>query len=214
MGFTLYLKNQHESFYPPIIAKNLALTSFASLSFMVAAPAQAITFSGDTTGTPTWNRPNGNGSNIPTTLSGIGIVVPYQVQNFFVGTTGAYNFLSTATFDNYTFLYQNSFSAASPLTNAIIGNDDFPNTSNSGFNGVNLTAGTQYYFVNTAWGNNSGVGTYNSSITGVGNVTLGDVTAVPWETDALPVVGSTVLFGAGMWGKRKFAQKKIGIKNA
>lgn len=33
--------------------------------------------------------------------------------------------------------------------------------------------------------------------------------AVPWETDALPVVGSTVLFGLGLWGKRKLAQKKI-----
>jgi hypothetical protein len=26
---------------------------------------------------------------------------------------------------------------------------------------------------------------------------------VPWETDALPVVGSTVLFGLGVWTKRK-----------
>jgi hypothetical protein len=31
-------------------------------------------------------------------------------------------------------------------------------------------------------------------------------TAVPWETDALPVVGSTILFGLGVWGKRKFAK--------
>ena len=178
---------------------------------MVAAPAQAITFSGDTTGAPTWHRPNENGSNPPAELSDTYTAVPYQVQNFFVGTTGAYNFLSTATFDNYTFIYQNSFSAASPLTNAIIGDDDFSNARNSGFNGVNLTAGTQYYFVNTGYSNND-FGAYNSSITGVGNVTLGDVAAVPWETDALPVVGSTVLFGAGMWAKRKFAQKKIGIE--
>ncbi|BAZ84953.1 hypothetical protein [Dolichospermum compactum] len=200
-------------FTPPIIAKTLALTSFASLSFMVAAPAQAITFSGNTTGAPTWNRPVENATNPPNSLSVGSTAVPYQVQNFFVGTTGAYNFLSTATFDNYTFIYKNSFSAASPLTNAIIGNDDFPDGNNSGFNGVNLTADTQYYFVNTGF-NNSDFGAYNSSITGVGNVTLGDVAAVPWETDALPVVGSTVLFGAGMWAKRKFAQKKIGIENA
>ncbi len=36
-----------------------------------------------------------------------------------------------------------------------------------------------------------------------------NATAVPWETDALPVIGSTVLFGLGLWGKNKFAQKKI-----
>ncbi len=29
---------------------------------------------------------------------------------------------------------------------------------------------------------------------------------VPWETDALPVVGSTILFGLGVWAKRKFAK--------
>ena len=180
----------------------------------MAAPAQAITFSGSTTGAPTWNRTVQNGSNTPAALSNIATAVPYQVQNFFVDTTGAYSFLSTTTtYDNVTFLYQNSFSAASPLTNVIIGNDDYSNNRTSGFQGVNLTAGTQYYFVNTGYSNNN-FGAYNSSITGVGNFTLGDVAAVPWETDALPVVGSTVLFGAGMWAKRKFAQKKIGIENA
>jgi hypothetical protein len=32
------------------------------------------------------------------------------------------------------------------------------------------------------------------------------VEAVPWETDALPVVGSTILFGFGVWTKRKSAK--------
>ena len=35
------------------------------------------------------------------------------------------------------------------------------------------------------------------------------VQAVPWETDTLPLVGSTVLFGFGLWAKNKFAQKKL-----
>jgi len=30
--------------------------------------------------------------------------------------------------------------------------------------------------------------------------------AVPWETDALPMIGSTVLFGLGLWAKSKFAK--------
>ena len=34
------------------------------------------------------------------------------------------------------------------------------------------------------------------------------VTAVPWETDALPVVGSTILFGFGVWRKSKPSQKR------
>jgi hypothetical protein len=32
--------------------------------------------------------------------------------------------------------------------------------------------------------------------------------AVPWETDALPVVGATIAFGAGIFAKRKFASLK------
>jgi len=204
-----------KAFIPFIIVKTLALIGFASLSYMVAAPAQAITFMGNTASAPPWNRPDEG--NPPNSLSAV-TAVPYQVQAFFVDTTGDYNFLSTApAYDNYTFLYENSFSAGSPLTNVIIGNNDLPNSSDSnyysGFNGVNLTAGTQYLFVNTGL-TNAAFGAYSTSITGVGNVTLGNVTDVPWETDSLPVVGSTVLFGAGMWGKRKFAQKKIGIKNA
>jgi hypothetical protein len=36
-----------------------------------------------------------------------------------------------------------------------------------------------------------------------------NATVVPWETDALPVVGSTAIFGLGVWAKSKLAQKKI-----
>ena len=32
---------------------------------------------------------------------------------------------------------------------------------------------------------------------------------VPWETDALSVISSTVLFGLGLWGKCKLTQKQI-----
>jgi hypothetical protein len=33
--------------------------------------------------------------------------------------------------------------------------------------------------------------------------------AAPWEIDALPVIGSTVFFGLGLWGKYKLAQQQI-----
>lgn len=35
------------------------------------------------------------------------------------------------------------------------------------------------------------------------------VEAVPWETDTLPLVGSTVIFGLGLWARNKAAQKKL-----
>jgi hypothetical protein len=37
-------------------------------------------------------------------------------------------------------------------------------------------------------------------------VSSSSLTPVPWETDALPVVGSTILFAGGLWAKRKFAK--------
>ena len=41
--------------------------------------------------------------------------------------------------------------------------------------------------------------------TGVSSLTLSNaqIQAVPWETDALPVVGTTLLFGIGIWKKYK-----------
>ena len=35
------------------------------------------------------------------------------------------------------------------------------------------------------------------------------VTPVPWETDALSVVGTTVLFGFGVWKKTKLGQRNL-----
>jgi hypothetical protein len=35
-----------------------------------------------------------------------------------------------------------------------------------------------------------------------------DATAVPWETDTLPLIGSTVLFGFALWGKQKLAKSQ------
>ncbi len=36
----------------------------------------------------------------------------------------------------------------------------------------------------------------------------GSATAVPWETDSLPLIGSTILFGAALQVKRKLASNK------
>jgi hypothetical protein len=40
-----------------------------------------------------------------------------------------------------------------------------------------------------------------------------EAVAVPWETDALPVVGSTVVFGLGVWTKRKLTLSKSSEKD-
>ena len=40
----------------------------------------------------------------------------------------------------------------------------------------------------------------------VGSSSMSPATPVPWETDALPVIGSTLLFAGGVWAKRKLAK--------
>jgi hypothetical protein len=54
-----------------------------------------------------------------------------------------------------------------------------------------------------------GIGTYTAKYTiSVGNQsdnksTSFEIKPVPWETDALSVIGTTLLFGLGVWTKRK-----------
>lgn len=50
---------------------------------------------------------------------------------------------------------------------------------------------------------------FNTEATNSRGISGGIVTAVPWETDALPLVGATIAFGAGAFAKRKIAQGKI-----
>ena len=47
-----------------------------------------------------------------------------------------------------------------------------------------------------------------AKLTGENSGTVNYTVPVPWETDALSVIGSTVLFGLGLWGKSKLAQKQ------
>ena len=77
---------------------------------------------------------------------------------------------------------------------------------------LSLNASAGAFNWRASLGNPSGIATFgqyqlNGGPSGTRNSF--QINAVPWETDALPVVGSTVLFGLGLWGKRKLAQKKI-----
>lgn len=107
-------------------AKRLATLS---LAVALAAPLlSAQVFTGTTVGGPTFNRPVA-GTPL-TSHSGVGTAVPYNFLSFTVFNSGSYNFLSEAiapaNWDNYLFLYQNSFNPGAPLSNALIGNDDYP----------------------------------------------------------------------------------------
>jgi hypothetical protein len=132
----------------------LFLPLLAGLLLPSAANASMITYNGTTEGGPTWNRPVANDTDPPFMLSLDGDAVPYDAHEFQVDTTGIYSLFSMsidpAGWDNYTFLYVNSFDALNPLTNVVIGNDDDPDTGTSGFNAT-LVTGVNYFLVTTGF---------------------------------------------------------------
>lgn len=192
------------------VMKKLAIatagTALAAFGTALPSMAGTLTYTGTTVGGATWNRPLSG--NPPTSLSAVGTNVAYSVQEFAVDTTGLYNFLSVATnptnWDNFLFLYGNSFNPTTPLTNAIVGNDDFPNIGRSGFNNVSLTAGIRYFLVTTGFGN-SDAGSFSNTISGVGNITTPS-TSVPEPASVLGLLAVGAM-GAGSALKRKQQQK-------
>src|SRR5580698_4690093 len=97
----------------------LAFILIAGLLLPPPAHATSIAYNGTTLGGPTWNRPVENGDDPPTDLSGDGDAVPFDVHEFTVDTAGIYALVSNAIdpfgWDNYTFLYVNTFDPTAPL---------------------------------------------------------------------------------------------------
>lgn len=181
------------------------------LAVAAALPVGAGTFSysGDTTGAPTFNRPEFSTSSftpgVPTGLSVIAETVPFQFQEFSVSVGGSYSLISNQLFDGVIALYQGSFNPASPLTNLLLGNDDSAFSPAVGFSNQSalsllLTANTSYFLVTTGFSSPdpdlgpADAGRYTNDISGPGTV-------IP---EPLSVLGVLAL---GFWGTRKKLHK-------
>lgn len=176
--------------------------AFALLASVLAAPATAITINGDTTGGATWNRTVGGAPPSPP-LSGVGTAVRFETTAFTVTTSGSYDFLSTAGYDNYLHLYQGAFNPLSQFDGLLIANDDFPFIGTSGFS-FNLLAGTSYFAVASGFGNTD-FGAYVLEINGPGAVIPGSGSVVPEPASWAMLIAGFGLVGATMRRRRNAA---------
>jgi hypothetical protein len=172
------------------------LAAAAAALMLACAPVQAgiTTFTGTTAGGPTFTRPVEDLSG----LSGIGTAVRYSLYTFTVSSPGDYTFVTTtASYDPFIFLYSPSFAPATPLTNALIGNDDLLGFTTSGFTWT-LATGTSYTLVNTGFANTD-AGAFSTTIGGPGNV-------IP---AAIPEPGPYVLLALGLAAIGLVRQRRI-----
>jgi hypothetical protein len=184
------------------------VSRIAAVAVLFAAPAVSqagfVNYGGTLAVTdPTFNRPV-----TTTALSGVGTNVFFDVQPFFVDTTGSYQLeVLTAVIgpsfpnDSFLALYVGSFNPAAPLANAVAVDDDGGVGALSLIT-TNLTANTQYFLVTTTF-DNGDTGTYTNQIrsnpiTAAGQPTLGLLPAPP--TAAVPEPASLALLGTGAVG--------------
>lgn len=130
------------------------------------APNNLFTFTGDTTGGPTYNRPIEDLSN----LSAVGTDVSYRTHAFSVDATGVYTFMTTGEHDTFVFLYETAFDPSTPLANVLNASDDLlsPPFTTSGF-AQSLTANANYIYVTTGFANDE-AGRFSTTIAGPGAV--------------------------------------------
>ncbi len=148
-----------------------ALAALAAAALFAASNASAAFYVDNTTGSPTFDRPFEDFS----ALSPNGLGVAYDTFSFSVDTAGTYTFRSFAlplndAWDNFLFLYEDSFDPNNALVNGIAGNDDFNATiGRSGFNAT-LATGVAYTLVTAGFGADD-FGRYLNVIRGPGEIT-------------------------------------------
>jgi PEP-CTERM motif len=127
------------------------------------AHADIVTWTGDTTDAPRFDRPFADFSD----LSGNGENVAYRTHAFTVGEDGDYSLVvSGLGFDTFLFLYAGAFDPAAPLDNGLDGDDDAVSLNTSGFEST-LSAGTTYIAVVTGYSSGE-FGAYSLTLTGPG----------------------------------------------
>jgi len=127
---------------------------------------------------PTFNRPNEGIP--PTTLSGVGTAVSYDLIPILISSTGLTDISSNSSWDNFLILYgTGGFTPATPLTNALVANDDLVSSS-AGFT-YNFTSTGIYYLV---------ICSFKNGVIGSHTVTLTPTTVLPIKLKSFTAIKS------------------------
>lgn len=171
-----------------------ALIAAAAALAAASAHADITTYTGNTIGAATFNRPLEDLSG----LSGIGTAVRYVAVPITVSVSGTYSFVTTGLFDTFALLYSPSFNATSPLANSLIANDEtVEGTFNvSGF-AETLTAGSTYFHVVTGFANDE-AGAFSTTIGGPGVITV------------VPEISTYAMMGLGLLALGGLARRRRG----
>lgn len=128
-----------------------------------------VDYSATTAGAPAWNRPFAD-------CTGQSMLGPvnHHTQLFHVDQTGNYAISSASPgWDGFIFVYTHPFTPTSPNVNCITGNDDGDGgVGTSWIPAIELTAGTQYVLVTTAFEAGE-EGAFTNTLTGPGTIILG-----------------------------------------
>ena len=162
-------------------------------ALVAPAPATILTFTGDTTNGPRFNRPLEDLS----ALSLTGTNVAYDRFDFSVATSGLYTFTTTGGFDTFALLYT-AFDPTAPLTGVLAVNDDALGLTTSAFS-YSLVAGLQYSFINGGF-SNTDTGFFSSTINGPGAILRAGPSAVPEPSSPALLLAGIALMG---WAVRR-----------
>jgi hypothetical protein len=170
----------------------LLAAAIGSLMAMTAE-ASVVTYTGNTSTGPTYNRVDVDSNGNPVSGSTTGAGVNYNAYSFTVATSGQYSVTTAGAYDTFGTLYANGFNPSSSLTNAVAVNDDLAGIGSSGLS-YNLVAGTVYTYVNSAFTastpGNAESGFFSTSITGLGTI-------LPITVPAAATASSRVLTYSG-----------------
>ena len=144
--------------------------------------------------TLTASNPNANGGNFSADNNGLALGT---VNTFGNGISEfSLSFSQAVTLNSYVIGYLGDGGVVSFSLSASTDNPLRPTGTYSFNNPFTLTANQNYTLSAPLPG---------SGVSQISSITV-DATPVPWETDALPVVGSVILFAGGLWARNKFVK--------